>query len=177
MLDITSFWKWAFSDLLSNSLRGALAEYMVSIALGCTERPRVEWDAYDLKRSDGTKIEVKSSAYLQAWKQKKLSVITFDIAMKKAWDSESDQVQVKAMRSADLYIFSVFATLDRSTANPLDVHQWFFLVTSSAFLNQFFGHQRSVRLSSLEKKGLKRCSFDELKSECDQLIYYAKTFD
>lgn len=47
-IDAPVFWKWAFSDFLSNTLRGVLAEFIVATALGCAHRPRTEWDAYDL---------------------------------------------------------------------------------------------------------------------------------
>lgn len=42
------FWAWAYSDLLDNTLRGALAEYIVATALGVNEGVRVNWDPYDL---------------------------------------------------------------------------------------------------------------------------------
>jgi len=67
MVEAQEFWKWAFSDFMSNALRGVLAEYIVACAIGCTERLRVECDAYDLVTPDGTRIEVKPSAYLQTW--------------------------------------------------------------------------------------------------------------
>ena len=81
------FWQWSCSNLLGNSLRGHLAEYIVGLALGCIGKVRQEWDAVDLQweREEGCaiRIEVKSAAYLQSWKQEKDSVITFDIAQKR----------------------------------------------------------------------------------------------
>ena len=73
--DVSAFWRWSSSDLLGNALRGVLAEFIVASALGITERPREEWDAYDLITPSGLKVEVKSSAYLQSWQQTKLSKI------------------------------------------------------------------------------------------------------
>ena len=67
---IGDFWQWAYSDLLSNRNRSVLVEYFVGVALGVVEKPRVEWDAVDL-RYRGFSIEVKSSAYCQSWPQKK----------------------------------------------------------------------------------------------------------
>ncbi|MGY1884159.1 hypothetical protein ACI799_02490 [Blastococcus sp. SYSU DS0753] len=64
------------SDLRSNTVRSMLAEYL-SRALGATHRPRIEWHAYDVVTSDGLRLEVKSSAYLQAWEQSRLSTVTF----------------------------------------------------------------------------------------------------
>lgn len=39
---ILHFWKWGFSDLLSNSLRGIFAEFLVGTSLGCLGESRVE---------------------------------------------------------------------------------------------------------------------------------------
>ena len=85
--NLCEFWQWSCSNLLGNSLRGHLAEYIVGLALGCVGKVRQEWDAVDLqwKPEEGgeIRIEVKSAAYLQSWKQEKDSVITFDIAQKR----------------------------------------------------------------------------------------------
>lgn len=158
----TDFWQWAYSDFLSNALRGVLAEYIVAQAVGCTHRPRTEWDAYDLKTDSGLKIEVKSSAYLQTWAQRQHSPIRFDIGLKRGWDAASNLYATEAIRSADVYVFSVFASQDRATANPLNLEQWFFLVCPTELLNQRFPTQKSVALSSLEALGLARVGFEEL---------------
>jgi len=69
-VDLQAFWQWSSSDVLSNSLRGVLAEYIVATALGCNTGVRTQWDAYDIKTESGIRIEVKSAAYLQSWSQK-----------------------------------------------------------------------------------------------------------
>jgi hypothetical protein len=61
-LDKNYFWRWAYSDFLSNAQRGVLAEYIVGTALNCLKEKRLEWDAHDLVTEDGIKIEVKSAA-------------------------------------------------------------------------------------------------------------------
>src|SRR4051794_38674696 len=76
--DVLTFWQWSASDLVSNALRGRLAEFLVGQALGIANGVRAEWDAYDLCMPSGLTIEVKSAAYLQAWAQKSLSAISFD---------------------------------------------------------------------------------------------------
>ncbi len=161
-LSLPSFLQWAYSDLLSNANRGVLAEYIVGLAVGVTEKPRVEWDRYDLVTSEGVSIEVKSSAYLQSWAQQKPSTIAFDIAPKTGWDAATNTSSTTRERSADVYVFCVFEELDRDKANPLDLSQWFFLVCTTAQLNAWFGEQRSVRLGILEGKGLKRIRYEEL---------------
>jgi hypothetical protein len=63
--DVLGFWRWSSSDLVSNALRGVLAEYLVACDIGVADGTRMEWDAYDLKTPGGVKVEVKSAAYLQ----------------------------------------------------------------------------------------------------------------
>ncbi|CAN1724174.1 protein of unknown function [Hyphomicrobium sp. 1Nfss2.1] len=115
--DVLSFWQWSASDLVSNTMRGVLAEYIVAPALGIDEGVRREWDAYDLVLGDGTKVEVKSAAYIQSWHQKKPSTIQFGVARKRAWDAETNVVAAEPCRSADVYIFALLAHTDRATIN------------------------------------------------------------
>ena len=44
-INASDFWQWAYSDFMSNALRGVLAEYIVAHAANCTHCPRTEWDA------------------------------------------------------------------------------------------------------------------------------------
>ena len=53
---------------------------------GCLREP---WAAYDLETEDGIKIEVKSSAYSQAWHQKKKSAIAFGVRETRRWDADT----------------------------------------------------------------------------------------
>ncbi len=150
---LLDFWQWSSSTLLDNTMRGMLAEYLVGAALGCVDgRQRVEWDAYDLETTDGIKLEVKSSAYLQSWTQEKPSTIQFSIAERSAWFHGTNTYSAVASRRADVYVFCVFTELDRQVANPLDTRQWTFLVTSTAALNAAVAHQKSIRLGPLRER-------------------------
>ncbi len=161
-INAPEFWKWAFSDFISNALRGVLAEFIVANALECVHRPRTEWNAYDLETNEGLKIEVKSSSYLQSWEQNKHSTIRFDIGHKKSWDSKTNTSSSQAIRSANVYVFCIFAATDKTQANPLNLGQWFFLVCSTKLINERLASQKSVGLASLEKLGLERLSFTQL---------------
>jgi len=165
-IDATDLWKWAYSDFLSNAQRGVLAEYIVAIAAGCIEKRRVEWDACDLRAASGMKIEVKCGAYLQSWEQKTHSAIRFDIAPKRGWTNEYAQV---ATRSSHVYVFCVFAAKEKSTADPLDLDQWFFLACPTRALNERFGNQKSVSLSALEALALPRLGFEALRGELHRM--------
>ena len=62
---VQNFWQWAYSDLVNNTTRGVLAEYLVGKALGLPlDQPRQAWDDFDLTY-EGVGVEVKSCAYLQ----------------------------------------------------------------------------------------------------------------
>ncbi|NYT79283.1 hypothetical protein H0A71_20080 [Alcaligenaceae bacterium] len=156
------FWEWAYSDFRSNAQRGVLAEYIVARALSCVGRKRMQWDAYDLITNCGIKVEVKSSAYLQVWKQNRPSEIRFDIAPKYAWCEKENAFRTELIRPANIYIFCVFFTKTPEQANELDINQWFFLVCSSRFLNEELPVQKSISLSSLEKLGIGRIKYHQL---------------
>mgnify|MGYP000884845178 CR=1 FL=1 len=75
---LIDFWKWNSSDLLNNTLRGALAEFIVASSLNIDiSECREDWLSVDLlwktsKLSNHSeiKIEVKCSGYLQSYYQK-----------------------------------------------------------------------------------------------------------
>ena len=63
----------AYSDIIGNTKRGALAEFIVAQAVGSTAEVRDAWAAYGLETPAGIRVEVKSSGYSQSWYQKRLS--------------------------------------------------------------------------------------------------------
>lgn len=151
--DLADFWAWSESDLLSNSTRGLLAEYIVGIALGCTDGTvRREWDAFDLLTHNGLRIEVKSSAYLQSWQQKSASAIKFTVGPATAWFAETNSYAEVRERSADVYVFCLFTTDDRAVADPLDVDQWTFYVAATKHINATIGEQKTITLTSLRNR-------------------------
>ena len=120
-IDLLDFWKWSSSDIVGNALRGILAEFIVASALGETEGVREEWDAYDLKTRDGIKIEVKSGAYIQSWKQDSYSRIVFSIRPTLGWDARENRYSSKVTRQADVYVFCVLKHKDQETIDPLNL--------------------------------------------------------
>lgn len=138
---ITDFWTWAYSDVMSNTVRPHIAEFLVGHALGVLDKPRLEWDAVDL-RYNNKKIEVKSAAYIQTWQQDKLSTIRFDIAKKKWWDAVTIAYSDIPERAADIYVFCLLDEKDKKKANPLDVSQWKFWVLSTGEIEERWGIRR-----------------------------------
>lgn len=148
---LLSFWQWSNSELVGNALRGILAEYLVASDIGNVSELRQEWDSYDLITSEGIKIEVKSSAYIQSWKQDKLSDIRFGIQPTYGLDPETDKRTNIKKRQADVYVFCVLASQEQSSLDPMDVSQWEFYVLATSVLNTKVPTQETMALSSLKR--------------------------
>ena len=132
-------------------------------ALGIRDTKRVEWDQYDLE-IDGVKVEVKSAAYVQTWKQTRLSKIVFGIRPAKGWDARTNTSATSAQRCADVYVFCLLEGEDREHINPLDVAQWKFYVLSKSELDRNIPEQKTIRLGPLKALGPHPCAYDELKA-------------
>ncbi len=82
MFNVDDFVNWAYGNLLNNTTRAVVGEYLVHKALDSSTKQRIDWDAYDILYKD-YKIEVKTSGYLQTWNQQgNYSKIKFDISKK-----------------------------------------------------------------------------------------------
>jgi hypothetical protein len=169
-ISLKDFWSWSQSDLLSNALRGVIAEYIVGQDVKAKERVRVEWDAYDLETQNGIKIEVKSSAYLQSWKQKEHSQITFDIGLKRSWNAEANAYSTEKKRPSDIYVFCLLHHKVMETVNPLKLEQWAFYVLPTSILNTQLKAQKTIRLSSLLKLKPAICTYGEIHGAINNLI-------
>lgn len=113
-------------------------------------------------------IEIKSSAYLQAWKQKTFSPIDFSIGEHLMWDFSLGWVGLEKSRPAAIYVFCVFTEKSRARANPLNLDQWDFYVVSTERLATAVGNQKRIRLAPLVKRVRPRqCSFGELRETVD----------
>ena len=168
--DLNGFWSWAYSNVIDNAERGALAEYLVACALGVNENVRVNWDKYDLLSVEGIAVEVKSSGYIQSWEQEKLSALSFGIQPSFGWDSSSNTYAEKMARQSDIYVFCVHKHTDQATVNPLNIAQWDFYLLPTRVLNEKAGEQKRAQLSSLLKMGAEKCEFNKLRQRIVELI-------
>ena len=167
--NLLSFWQWSFSDVVSNVTRGILAEYLVAQALGVAEDSiREEWSSYDLEALDGTRIEVKSAAYIQGWRQDQLSQITFRVPKTRAWDKDTNQQSVDPRRQADVYVFALLAHTHQRTLDPLNVSQWEFFVVPTMLLDHRNRSQHSITLPSLKTLSGEPVSFSKLKQAVEE---------
>jgi len=159
---LLDFWQWAYSDLLGNTERGYLAEYLVALACNIDYKNRISWDAYDLELENGIKIEVKSSGYVQTWKQKDYTKPIFRIPKTFAWDYKENVYDTEKKRQADIYVFALLAHKDKSTINPLDTSQWEFYVINSKVIDTNVGDLKQITLGNLIKLNAIKSNFDKL---------------
>lgn len=146
--NVSDFWRWSNSDFFSNTARGILAEFIVACALDIPteEQIRDDWAAFDLMTTDGIKLEVKSAAYVQAWKQKKKSRIDFKVPKVKAWNRETGEYEQTPDRHADVYVFTLLEKQELPI-DPLDLSQWKFYAIAAKCLKD----RKTISLSVLKK--------------------------
>jgi hypothetical protein len=150
-ISVSEFWSWAYSDLLNNTLRGVLAEFLVKKSFSFLPPPRkilrTDWTPYDLASPSGRRIEVKSAAYLQSWTEDYFSHIIFDIAPKRAWNPQTGYSPERS-RHSDLYVFCLYTARSREQSiRNLDL--WEFYVLPTSVLDQQKPNQKSIALNSL----------------------------
>ena len=126
---------------------------------------RTDWDPFDLEMENGIRIEVKSSAYLQSWKQHDFSKISFDIAPKRTWDSKTNEYSSKSTRHSDYFVFCLLHHRDQNSIDPINLDQWTFYVLKTKVLNSEKGNQKRIGLNSLLKLGPIECKFGEITSQ------------
>lgn len=159
---LLDFWQWSASDVLGNTARGILAEYIVALDLGVAASVWSSWDPFDITARDGTKIEVKSAAFLQTWRQKEFSKILFGIAPTRAWNLDSGQFMKTKKRWSDVYVFCILTTKERDKIDPLDLDQWDFYVLPTSVLDRRVPDQKTIGLNSLSRLGATKTHFGEI---------------
>jgi hypothetical protein len=149
--NLLDFWQWSGSDLVDNTSRGILAEYIVAKALGIdVQRVREGWASWDLETDDGLRIEVKSAAFVQSWGQRSLSTVQFVIPKRRAFDADNGIMDSTPQRHAHVYVFALLAHKDKLSIDPLDLDQWQFYALPTQALNDRQRSQHSITLRSLE---------------------------
>ena len=156
---LRAYWQWSGSSLVDNTARGVLAEFLVAAALDLHRAPRMEWESHDLKTQAGVRIEVKSAATVQSWRQKKASPIRFGIAPRKDYNRQ---------QHSDIYVFCVWRP-----ANPgkrplagddtLNVDEWTFYVLQTAVLDDKCPEQKVIGETALLELKPQQCCYRELR--------------
>jgi len=150
---LLDFWQWSSSDVVGNTMRGILAEYIVGQALnaqGIRDGVREEWATFDLTDTNGVPVEVKSAAYIQTWAQKTLSAISFKYPKTYDYDPDTGEQSATKTRHAQVYVFALLKNQDQASIDPLDMDQWEFYVVPTKTLDERQRSQDSITLRSLQ---------------------------
>lgn len=157
---VRDFWSWGMSNLRTNTLRGVLAEFIVTRAVASTSVRRVEWDPYDVVTPVGTRVEVKSGAYLQGWAQPELSRIVFTGLSARLLDEALNTYTGERGYNADVYCFAVQTATTHEEFDALDTSQWQFYVASRAAVEA--KGFRSLGLTTVQQISTGPWTVDEL---------------
>lgn len=168
--DLGEFWVWNGSDLVGNTLRGAVAEFLVARSLDIRTEVRDEWNAWDLETVTGLRIEVKCSGYVQAWAQKRASTPSFGIARRAGWTRARGEFSKRRARWSDVFVFALHDHRDKPSTDPLDVAQWRFLLMPTRTLDERCGDQKTITPGALERHGGEWCAYAELRSNFDRIV-------
>lgn len=136
---VADFWRWAFSDLRDNTTRGILAEYLVARAVRDQRTLRIGWDNFDAQARDGTTIEVKCSAFLQSWVQKRHSELVFGRLSAREFDAARNEYSVDVRVRADVFVFAVQTQREPGSYDVLDISHWEFWVASASIIRKWVG--------------------------------------
>jgi hypothetical protein len=158
---VFQFWAWALGDLRLNSTRGMLAQFLVAKALGDPRYRDDGWGNFDVLTPEGIKVEVKSSGYLQSWKQTRLSRIVFSGLKARSWDAESGYSADAEFRS-DVYVFAVHTCQDPATYDPLTIDAWEFYVLPAETVRNL--SQKTLSLPRLVSLAPPSVGFNQLKN-------------
>ncbi len=158
---LLDFWRWGYSDLSDDDVKGAFAEWIVQKLLGIAATRRILWANSDLITSSGVRIEVKSSAYWQSWKYLDESGQPLAKALHEptssrgkirftglmAGDSTQTDRSKKMDFKSDLYVFAFQNETNLDRWNALDLSQWeFYLVTRQKLVDRGW---KSISLQTL----------------------------
>lgn len=165
---VLEFWQYGFSNLNSNVLRGALAEFLVENAL--KDKVEIEvrspWGDYDVLYK-GKKIEVKCCSYIQDWDQNQFTKILWSgLKATELYYSDAVKKQSELSRVADyksdVYVLALFKHQDHATLDIIDLSQWCFYVLSKDRLKELSKNGNSISLIRLEKHALEPVGFNDL---------------
>ena len=98
---------------------------------------------------DGTRVEVKSSAYLQAWDQARLSRISFGRLRARTWSPQAGYA-ADVTYNADVYVFALQTAVTHETYDALNLDQWRFWVASAVTIAET--GQDQVSLSRVQAR-------------------------
>jgi len=168
-IDVAGFFSWAYGDSRDEDFGVMTAENLVHKSLYGIAPRRINWDAYDVVTSDGTTVEVKCSGKMSTRGYIDQPNPTYDIRIKDPWLVCENRYLGRSCRYADIWVFTFYSEDRSDYLDPFNADKWEYLVTTSDWLNEMFGNQKTVRRSVLLKAGLKPVGCVDLRKAVDAL--------
>lgn len=147
---IKDFWQWTYSDILINKNRDDFGLFLVAHALELSKIPRIDWGGVEL-RYRGKKVAVKTSGYIQSWRQKRPKRVLFDISPKKGIDAKKEDSLTFRNREAEMFIFCLLNQKDVTKIDVLDLDQWLFYVVRTTVLDELFPTKKKIGIRPLNQ--------------------------
>jgi hypothetical protein len=164
--NVLDFWRFQFSNL--PDMQGRVGEYIVAKALFKTSPDNNNgWALWDINYR-GKRIEVKTTAYFQPWREKDTwsEHRSFGITM------SIDPNDKSKKRMNDIYVFVLNKGKNKIDADPLKLEHWVFYVIPTSVINNKCGSNKSITLRKVQSLSgmVDGLSFSELKLHIDKLI-------
>jgi len=172
---ILEFWQYGFSNLNSNVLRGALAEFIVENLLKDKSEIGIRnpWNDYDILYKN-RKIEVKCSSYIQDWDQEDFSKIIFSGLKAKDlyWSKAVNEFNRNNKKDykADIYVLCLVNHKNPETLDLLNLDQWSFFILTKEELKNISNNSSSISITRLENNNYTPIRYEEVKKYIDNII-------
>lgn len=136
---VHDFWKWAFSFVNENTLRGILAQYLVAWAIGDDRDFYDPWRSYDLTAPTGKRIEIKTTAKAQVWEHgEENRKPKFEVTEKAYYTHEKGLDYSNIDFHADIYVLCHYKYEDSNTMDATNLSHWeFWVLTKEQLLRNF----------------------------------------
>lgn len=164
---LLDFWRWGFSDLCDDYLKGVFCEWMVRVLLDLpvASSRRVSWADSNIVLANGTRLEVKASSLWQSWKLMNLDgtrkpvpapvtlnanrIRFFGLRARAALTFPATLTATKKFKS-DIYIFCMNTQTEAAKWDAWNLMDWEFYVMTVQELDALkIGN--SISLASLRK--------------------------
>lgn len=160
---VTDFWRWAFSTLEDNTLRGIVGQYIVAWAIGADNVVHDSWQAYDLLAPNGRKIEVKTTSFAQIWKYGEKNRRPLFVIKPTRYYTHEKGLEDKVSYNADIYVLCYYSWTDSNSMDVTNISHWKFWVFSLSELLSILNGKKSISVKKLEQLCSKPLTAFELK--------------
>ncbi len=174
---LLDFWKWAFSDLCDDDLKGIFAEWIVLKLLEIPSVRRVNWANSDIITPEGVRIEIKATSYWQSWKILDEQGALRPVPLHPV--SPKTQIRFSGLKARDavavpnsnepqifkshIYIFAFQRERQFERWNAMDLSQWEFYALPVSVVGALGSKSVSLKMLRVEQKRL--CGHETLTAE------------